>query len=329
MWSFLTTDKTGLSPRSEAIPLTIEAQYAVGFDWARQFGLRLTQKVGDDVSVGVSLEAAQTTFAARNAPANLVLGQLGGSTLNSTGNYTYDYAPDLIAKVAFDPKGWGHWELKAVGRILRDRIVDVVGCPAGVTDCSQNFNTMAGGAGFGVYLPVMSGGRDMVDLGLSGLYGKGVGRYGTTMLPDATIAADSSLDAIKAVHALLTLETHPTTSLDVYGYGGVEYADRDAFTNAAGKGVGYGSGLNNNAGCQSELAPTGTFAPVSGACNADTRSIWQGNLGFWYRFYKGAAGTVQWGMQYSYTSRNTWDGLGIQPQAIDNMLFTSFRYVLP
>jgi hypothetical protein len=34
-------------------------------------------------------------------------------------------------------------------------------------------------------------------------------------------------------------------------------------------------------------------------------------------------------MQYSYTSRNTWSGGGIQPQAIDNMLFSSFRYVLP
>jgi hypothetical protein len=35
-------------------------------------------------------------------------------------------------------------------------------------------------------------------------------------------------------------------------------------------------------------------------------------------------------MQYSYTSKNTWsDAAGIQPQAIDNMFFTSFRYVLP
>jgi hypothetical protein len=117
--------------------------------------------------------------------------------------------------------------------------------------------------------------------------------------------------------------------LDVYLYGGAEYADRTAITNAAGKGVGYGSPLNNNAGCMTEAVPTGTFAPASGACNADTRAIWQGNLGFWYRFYKGAAGTVQWGMQASHTVRETWSGAGGEPKGTDNMIFSSFRIVLP
>ena len=84
-----------------------------------------------------------------------------------------------------------------------------------------------------------------------------------------------------------------------------------------------------NTACQTELAPTNNTTPVGGACNADTRAVWQANLGFWYRFYKGSAGTVQWGMQYSYTSKNSWSGVGGEPQAIDNMFFTSFRYVLP
>lgn len=325
MWSLMTMNKTGALPRSEAIPLTIEAQYAVGFNWERQASFRVVKTDGA-VTYAASVEEPQTTFAARNAPANILVGTLGGSLLNATQNYSADASPDFVGKLAFDPKGMGHWELKAVGRVFRDRFVDPTGVAGGTTN---NF-TFAGGVGFGIYYPVMSGGRDVVDLGLSGLAGKGIGRYGTAQLPDATVASDNSLDGIKAAQTLLYVEAHPTTQLDVYGYGGVEYDDRTDFVNSAGKGVGYGSPLNGNAGCTVEAIPTGPYSPATGTpCNADTRNIWQGNIGFWYRFWRGAAGTVQYGMQASYTKRNTWVGLGAQPSGNDVMIFSSFRYVLP
>lgn len=323
MWSLMTPGKKGVLPRAEHIPLTVEAQYAVGFDWARQAGFRFS-KQGDVASFAVALEGAQTTLGGRNIPANVVVGQTGGSLLNGTTNYSTDVSPDLIAKLAFDPKGRGHWELKAIGRLMRDRFVDVTNTAGGT---SMKTSTGAG-VGFGVFYPVMSGGRDVVDIGLSGLGGVGIGRYGTTQLPDATIDTDNSLKPIKAAHALLSIETHPSTQLDVYGYGGVEYADRTAFT-SAGKGVGYGSPLNTVSGCMTEAAPTGNYAPASGTCAADTRNFYQGNLGFWYRFYKGASGTVQWGMQYSYTKKNAWAGVGGEPTGSENMLFSSFRFVLP
>jgi hypothetical protein len=325
MWSLLTPNKSGLLPRSEFIPLTIDAQYAVGFNWARQPGFRVVKTV-DYASFGFAVEAAQTTFAARNAPANILVGQVGGSLLNSLTNYSTDIAPDLVGKIAFDPKGRGHYEIKGVATFLRDRFVN----PADTGVVSTNLHTVGGGVGFGIWYPVMYDARDVVDLGLSGMYGVGTGRYGTAQLPDATVDSDNSLKPIPASEALLSIEAHPTTSLDIYGYGGVEYADRETFVNAAGKGVGYGSPLNGNSGCTVEALPTGPFAPQSGTpCNADTRNIWQGNVGFWYRFYRGAAGTLQTGMQYSYTTRNTWVGLGAQPQGNDHMVFFSFRYVLP
>jgi hypothetical protein len=324
MWSLLTTNKVGALPRSEAIPLTIEAQYAVGFNWARQAAFRVVQTEGS-ATFAAALEEPQTTFSARNAPANILIGTTGGSLLNSTVNYSADVAPDLIAKVAWDPKGWGHWELKGIGRVFRDRFVD----PTGAAGGSTNNITFAGGAGFGVYYPVMADGRDVVDLGLSGMYGKGIGRYGTTQLSDATVASDNSLEGIKAAQSLLTIEAHPSTQLDVYAYGGVEYADRTAFINSAGKGVGYGSPLNVNSGCETEAVPTGQYAPATGTCNADIRSYYQGNLGFWYRFYRGSMGTVQYGMQASYTKRNAWSGVGGEPSGNAFMLFSSFRYVLP
>jgi len=323
MWSLATPSKSGVLPRGEHVPLTIEAQYAVGFQWARQPGFRISQQSGA-TSWALALEGAQTTFSARNAPVNVLIGQTGGSLLNSTQNYSTDLAPDLIAKLAFDPKGMGHYEIKAIGRALRDRYVD----PAGTAGGSRNLNSFGGGVGFGIVYPVMSEGRDVVDLGLSGLGGVGIGRYGTSGLSDATFGSDSALKPIKSAQALLSIETHPSTQLDVYGYGGVEYADRTAFV-LGGKGVGYGSPLNNVAGCMTEAVPTGPYAPASGSCSADTRSFYQGNIGFWYRFYKGASGTVQWGMQYSYTKKSAWAGAGGEPSGNDNMIFSSFRYVLP
>ncbi|HEY4306650.1 MAG TPA: hypothetical protein VGM82_19430 [Gemmatimonadaceae bacterium] len=324
MWSLLTTNKKGIVPRTEQVPTTVDAQYAVGYDWARQAGLRLT-KSGKVVSAAVSIEGAQTTFSARNVPSDVVLGQPGGSALNVLQNYSTDVSPDFIGKIAFDPAGWGHWELKALGRVLRDRIVD----PANVDGGSRSLTSMGGGVGFGVYYPVMSKDRDVLDIAFSGLGGKGIGRYGTSQLVDATVKSDGSLEPIKAAHVVLGLEAHPTRKLDVYTYEGVEYNDRTAFVDRTGRGVGYGSPLNNNVGCEVEGTPTGPYGPTSGTCNADNRSIMQANLGFWYRIRKSAVGTLQWGMQVSHTVRQTWAGVGGEPVGQENMFFSSFRYLLP
>ncbi len=94
---------------------------------------------------------------------------------------------------------------------------------------------------------------------------------------------------------------------------------------------GYGSPFANNSGCSTETSPTGTSAPgAGGTCAGDTRYIGESTLGFWYKFYQGEKGRVQFGMQYSYFYRNTWSGAaGIAPHAVDNMVWTSFRYYLP
>ena len=44
-------------------------------------------------------------------------------------------------------------------------------------------------------------------------------------------------------------------------------------------------------------------------CTGDTRNLIEGTVSFWYRFYKGPKGTMQFGMQYSNYVRNTWRGL--------------------
>lgn len=326
MWSLITPGRSGVLPRAEYNPGTIDAQYAVGYNWARQAGLRVTQKFNDVVSVAASVEEPQMTYAARNAPSGVFIGNAGGSLLNASTNYSTDPLPDVIGKIAFDQNGFGHFEIKAVGRVFRDRFVD----PTGTASGSTTNTAFGGGVGASAFLTFSK----MFDLSVNTLVGKGIGRYGTSQLPDVTVDADGSVVPIKAAHALVTLDVHATPQLDLYGYGGAEYADRTASTSSTGKGVGYGSPLLSNAGCDAEYVPAGPYAAgnpggSNPACNADTRSVYQGNLGFWYRFYRGPAGTFQWGAQYSYTVRTPWSGADGQPRAVDNMLFSSVRYYLP
>jgi hypothetical protein len=104
---------------------------------------------------------------------------------------------------------------------------------------------------------------------------------------------------------------------------------------------GYGSPYANNSGCGTETLPSGTGTPgTGGTCAGDIRMIAEGTLGFWHKIYQGEKGRVQWGIQYSYLYKLGWSGndasptattqpAGISPKAVNNMIFTSFRFYLP
>ena len=104
---------------------------------------------------------------------------------------------------------------------------------------------------------------------------------------------------------------------------------------------GYGSRYANNSGCSTESLPSGTSAPGGGGtCAGDIRYIGEGTLGFWHKLYQGDKGRMQWGIQYSYFYKTGWSGnntsptattqpAGVSPHAVNNMVWTSFRYYLP
>ena len=99
---------------------------------------------------------------------------------------------------------------------------------------------------------------------------------------------DASIVPLRTLQTMAGLEWHPTSRWDWYLYGGDEYYSRASYINATGLPVGYGSPLNNNSGCQVE-SPT-----AAQPCQAQTRSLWQVQPGFWYRFYKGQRGQSPW-----------------------------------
>ncbi|MFZ0581206.1 MAG: hypothetical protein WAN72_14520 [Candidatus Acidiferrales bacterium] len=291
---------------------------------------------------------------------NFLLGQAGtsGGLYSPLANYSYNPAPDLIFKAALEP-GFGHYEIFGIVSQFRDRIfpcaIATVASPClvnGTTTPSAvgSFNNSRTGGGFGANAR-WSFFEKKVDLGVHFLGGNGVGRYGTSTLADATIRPDGTIALLHNYMGLGTLQLHPTPKLDIYMNVGGEYVSRASYTTLAGKAEGYGNPLFVNSGCWTETAPTTTVPAGTNAgpgyipgglsnCTGDTRNIFEGTLGFWYRFYKGPKGTIQYGMQYSYVQRNTWRGVGNasstngfgvsgQPAVSEPMWFTSFRYYIP
>ncbi len=311
-WSLLTLTKNGLTPRTELMPLTIDAQYVPGFTWARQPGIRLTKEIDTSTNgnfwFGASIENPQTTFGNNAYPNGTVTaflpGTPGGLFFSGT-NYSVDAAPDLILKAATD-QSFGHFEVYAIGSLMRDR-VSVVGS-------GNNNITPAGGIGAATYMPIVKG---LLDLQASTLIGDGIGRYGSGGLPDATIASNGSVKPIPEIQALIGLVAHPTPAVDIYGYVGTEHESASYF-NSGGKGYGYGNPAYVNSGCNIELSAL--------SCVGNTSGITQATVGYWWNTYKGPYGTLKNGMQYSYTRRDTFQGVGGAPHAVDNMVFVSLRY---
>ena len=352
MWSLATEYRSGLDNLHEWIPLTIDAQYNVGFTWERQYGFRVVKSITPRLWLGGSVEESQTlNIGGHNLP-TIVYQQAGngGGLYNPTANYSINYAPDLIAKIAYDP-GVGHFELFAVGRFFRDRSFPNAQLTTGASALGATTSkATGGGVGANARVSLLS---KKLDLGAHILAGDGIGRYGTSTLADATAHPDGSLELLSGGSALGRIEWHATPRLDVYGYYGGEYVKRAFYANGlfvttAGPTfgqpilVGYGAPNNIVSGCYTEVLPVtsangGGFVPGTAAnCTADNRNLQEGTFGYWYRFYKGNRGTLQQGIQYSYVERHTWQGignpltgLGGSPKAIDNMWFTSFRYYLP
>ena len=312
---------------------------------------------------------------------NFLIGAPGLSSglYNPTATYAYDKTPDFVFKAALDPGAWGHFEVFGLVSQFRDRAypcyfanggfnngatpnpnfpdIPATVCPltgsTNPTGGAFNDSRTGGGIGANGRVHLFS---NKVEAGIHVLGGDGIGRYGTSGLPDSTVRPDGTLALLRNYQALGTLDLHPTPKMDVYFNVGGEYSGRDFFTftnqvTGATGHAGYGSPSIRNDGCSVEPLPVATpgnppngtavlgstgFIPGSLAnCAGDARVIIEGTLGFWYRVYSGEKGRIQWGAQYSYLTRNTWSGssgtagVSSTPHGIDNLVFTSFRYYLP
>jgi len=365
MWSLVTESKKGIENRQEAFPLMVDPQYIVGWAWQRAYQFRVA-KNWDKFAVGFSVEGPQSTIGGRGFPNNFFINApgAGGGLYNfvDTSGYTLNRAPDFLVKLTADP-GWGHYEVTGIVSQFRNRIYPcgslplptfpTPACTSG-TSVAGAFNDSRTGGGIGgtARFPLFA---KKLDVAVHAQGGDGIGRYSSAQLADVTARPDGTLSLIHSYAWLGTIEGHPNPKFDIFAYYGGEYGARAAynFTNAAGNPVpvGYGNALFNNSGCSTETfpVPSGTgigqpSAPTApgalGGCAGDIHHIVEGTLGFWHKIYNGPKGRVQWGLTYSYITKYGWSGNNfnsatgvagpsLRPHAVDNMIWTSFRYYLP
>jgi Skp family chaperone for outer membrane proteins len=192
-------------------------------------------------------------------------------------NLSFNQAPDMIAKIAFDP-GWGHYEVFGIAGFAHETVYPGVttnsvkyggqkdiATGAAVVASSTVAGSFAnsivlGGIGGSLRVPVVA---NKLTFGAKGLYGPGMGRYGDSTLADVTTNAWGGLEPIHNVSGLFTLEANPTPRLSIYlNYGG-DYAGRDDYANSGATTLG---------------SPSANFCPNTAGAFACTASPTAANI---------------------------------------------------
>jgi hypothetical protein len=337
-WSLATQNRTGMLPGTENVPMTIDAQYVVGYDWLRNPQARFVYDWGKIAWFGLSIEQPAAVFpgapsaATVSPPAPIVTSInntcTGSTHLNGTTTCSNDVAPDIIEKFALDP-GFGHYELLGIERWFSDQVASTT-----VPNSWSQKVTFGWGVGGSVLLPVLP---KYLDLQGSVLYGQGIGRYTSSQLPDAVVGPTGSLSPITALSFLVGAVGHPTPGTDIYTYYGEDRTYANAWTVGGTQG-GWGNANFVNNGCAGQNLTGGTLGtfntPIAGlTCTFDVQKAQEFTIGFWQDLYKGDYGRVRTGFQYEYVKLTAFPGvttgagtpnLGLTPD--NNIAFVSLRY---
>ncbi len=312
-WSLLTmSTKANMDPRAVSVPNVMDSGVVPGFTYARLPQARIVKDLFDNkVGVALSVENPQISLGQTFVPTGVQVQNASGSTLNPGTNFSTDQAPDVVAKVGFDP-GWGHFEVFGVTRFFHNNL-------NGTTASGPFHNNIVvgGGGGAGMILPVID---KKLDFRAQFMMGQGIGRYGAAGLPDVAFDSLGGVHPLFQYTTLAGLVAKPTPTWELFLYGGLESIERENQEDATTTNrYGYGSyTASNNANC---------YVANSSSCFAQTSSIWQVTPGAWKDLYKGDYGNLKVGAQYSFTRRNSFtDSNGVNPHAYTHMVFTAFRY---
>jgi hypothetical protein len=344
-WTLLMLQGKGLDPRNVVTAPFIDADFIPGQVWERGAQARFWKDLGP-FTAGISFENPQTTFQSCPSLSSTVtaggtgyaattgFGPLGNGVdvyCQSTGGqfmgglqtYSFNRIPDIVTKLAWDGNLGGdhpiHTEVMGYYTDLYDQVASggVVGANGLVTGYTPigTANTNGWGVGGGVVATLIP---KFLDTENQVFYGRGIGRMGTSLLPDATFNANGTISAVPELMYLGSLTAHITPQLDIWAGGGFEHQWAD-----------YAPGITAALTVGNPAAATGGCYTEGGACAAATQTVWQATGGFWYKIYQGYAGSVRWGAQYSYSQRILFPGTGLggaAPLTTENMVLTALRW---
>jgi len=228
-------------------------------------------------------------------------------TVNSCANManmSFNEAPDMLVKAAFDP-GFGHYEVFGIVRLfhetvypgettnsnlyggLKDIVSGAVVAPSLSTAGAYTNNITLGGMGASMRLPVVA---NKFTVGAKGLYGPGVGHFASSNLSDVTSNAAGALVPIHNLSGLLTAEITPTPRWQLYFYYGGDYAGREDEANATATTLGAPTAAQSAAGLWGGTWKAPSLAAVgygsrllsNSACNATANPTYNGSSTGYY-----------------------------------------------
>jgi len=309
-WSMLTPGRKGISPLPGDLFYSqdIDVNYQAGLVWARDPQFRLVYHANDKVTLGLSLEASEQYIGGSAGGGTITL----PSAINASGAYANqlnngnttlnvpNLHPDIIGKLAFDPKlGKRDLHVEFAGLISSFKVFNPLN--------GKSFTSTGGGGSINLNLELFKNFRFITN----NFYSDGGGRWIFGQAPDLVIRGDGSASLVHAASTVSGLEAQVSKNLLLYGYYGGIYIQRNAVIDPAnGKPVGYG---------------------FSGSPSAQNRAVQEGTLGFTRTFWRDPKyGALQFMGQYSYLDRRPWFVAPGQPRlAHNNTIFLNLRYLLP
>jgi hypothetical protein len=304
-WDFLVPNRNGLSPMPADLfySQNVDTNYQMGLIWARTPQFRFVYHGSDTVSAGVALEdPEQFVGSAVVLPAGFPAGEVntnnGGSALGASSPTPNKY-PDIIGKVAFDPKtGKTHQHIDAAF-VLR-----------GFETYNPANNTAFSKTGYGGSVNAVLEPAPGFRLVANNFFSHGGGRdIANTNIPDFIVYPDYSLNLVKSWSGIYGPELTIKNSL-LYGYYSVARVDQNVTTDANGTTmIGYG---------------------VAGSQTANHK-IDEFTVGLTETLFRDPKiGGLQMMFQYSYVKRTPFSvPAGTPADAKLNMFYFNFRYLLP
>jgi len=303
-WSMLTPNRKSISalPGDLFYSQVVDVNYMAGLTWTRQPGVRVLYHGGDTFTMGISFEnpnqyAGGQAGAPKITPPTALASFLGGQLDDTSTSYlsTPNLAPDIIAKIAFDPSSRFHFEVAGIDRTFKTFN----------TTTNQSYTKAGGGLQFGLNGEILPGFR----LITTNFWSDGGGRYLFGTVPDVILRPDGSISPIHAYGTVNGFEATVKNYL-LYAYYGAIYAGRNVTIDTTGKPVGYG------------------FAGSSGSNN---RAIQELTFGFNQTLWRNPRyGALNFMGQYEYLTRAPWYIASGSPKAAhDNTVYINLRYTLP
>lgn len=315
-WSLMTPNRKGISPLPGDVFYTqdMDVNYNVGLTWGRIPGLRLVYHPTDTVAAALAFENADQyaggsggggniTFPTTGTLATTYEAQLDNSTSAPGATNTPNLMPDIIGKLAFDPKtGSTSQHIELVGVVRQFKVFN----PAVNFNAGQTYTATGAGVSLNMNLALTKNFHFVTN----NTYGDGTGRYLFGLGPDLIVRGDGSLSPIHDAGTVTGFEANATPNTLLFGYFGDAFIARNTAIDGAGKVIGYG---------------------YTGSANSQNRNIQEGTFGFTQTFWKSPNyGALSFIFQYAYYNRDPWYVATNAPHnAHNSTVFLDLRYTLP